>query len=313
MRPLDADRPVVAIGSAGVDIVGRAAEVLHMGTSNPAALRMSPGGVARNVAENLARLGTEVYLISAVGDDSEGRLVLAQAAEAGVSVDTVLTVPGAPTGAYLAILDDHGNLHLAMDDMRIVDAVTPEHLRACKSLIENASVVFVDGNLSPRSLALVVRLARQAGVPVAADPTSVSLAPRFAELLGDLWLFMPNEAEAGVLVPHPLPHADRVRALDIAHHLVAQGVGTAVITMAEFGVAYASPQVSGLVPAVQTDIVDPTGAGDALTAAVLFARLNDIPLDEAVRLGASAAALTLRTTGSVVPDLSLELLYDQLR
>jgi pseudouridine kinase len=68
-----------------------------------------------------------------------------------------------------------------------------------------------------------------------------------------------------------------------------------------------------LVPAVQTEIVDPTGAGDALTAAVLFARLNDIPLDEAVRLGASAAALTLRTTGSVVPDLSLELLYDQLR
>ncbi len=313
MRPLDADRPVVAIGSSGLDIVGRAAEALHMGTSNPAALRMSPGGVARNVAENLARLGTEVYLISAVGDDPEGRLVLAQAAEAGVHVDTVLTVAGARTGAYLAVLDEQGNLHLAMDDMRIVEAVTPEHLRACKSLIENASVVFVDGNLSPRSLALVVRLARQAGVPVAADPTSVSLASRFADLLGDLWLFMPNEAQAGVLVPHPQAHMDRVRALDIAHHLVAQGVGAAVITMAEFGVAYASPEVSGLVPSVQTEIVDRTGAGDALTAAVLFARLNDIPLDEAVRLGASAAALTLRTTGSVVPTLSLELLYDQLR
>jgi len=313
MKPLDADRPVVAIGSAGLDIVGRAAEPLHMGTSNPAALRMSPGGVARNVAENLARLGTEVYLISAVGDDPEGRLVLAQAVGAGVQIETVLTVAGVRTGAYLAVLDEQGNLHLAMDDMRIVESVTPEHLRACRSLIENASVVFVDGNLSPRSLALVISLARKAGVPVAADPTSVSLAPRFADLLGDLWLFMPNEAEAGVLAPHPQAHTDRVRALDIAHHLVAQGVGAAVITMAEFGVAFASPEVSGLVPSVQTEIVDPTGAGDALTAAVLFARLNDIPLDEAVRLGASAAALTLRTTGSVVPNLSLELLYDQLR
>jgi pseudouridine kinase len=83
--------------------------------------------------------------------------------------------------------------------------------------------------------------------------------------------------------------------------------------MAGFGVAYASPEVSGLVPAVQTVILDPTGAGDALTAAVIFALLNEIPLDEAVKLGASAAALTLRTPGSVVPDLSLELLYDQLR
>jgi len=313
MKPLDADRPVVAIGSAGLDIVGRAAEPLHMGTSNPAALRMSPGGVARNVAENLARLGTEVYLISAVGDDPEGRLVLAQTADAGVQIDTVLTVAGVRTGAYLAVLDEQGNLHLAMDDMRIVESVTPEHLRACRSLIENASVVFVDGNLSPRSLALVISLARKAGVPVAADPTSVSLAPRFADLLGDLWLFMPNEAEAGGLAPHPQAHTDRVRSLDIAHHLVAQGVGAAVITMAEFGVAFASPEVSGLVPSVQTEIVDPTGAGDALTAAVLFARLHDMPLDEAVRLGASAAALTLRTTGSVVPNLSLELLYDQLR
>jgi pseudouridine kinase len=313
VRALDADRPVVAIGSSGLDIVGRAVEVLQMGTSNPAALRMSPGGVARNVAENLARLGTDVYLVSAVGNDPEGQLVLAQAAEAGVHVDTVLTVPGARTGAYLAVLDEQGNLHLAMDDMRIVDAVTPDHLRACKSLVENASVVFVDGNLSPRSLALVVRLARQAGVPVAADPTSISLAARFADLLGDLWLFMPNEAEAAALVPHPLLHVDRVRALDTAHHLVALGVEAAVITMAEFGVAYASPEVSGLVPAVQTVVLDPTGASDAQTAAVVFALLNDIPLDEAVRLGASAAALTLRTPGSVVPNLSIELLYDQLR
>jgi pseudouridine kinase len=101
--------------------------------------------------------------------------------------------------------------------------------------------------------------------------------------------------------------------LDAARHLVGQGVQIAMVTMAEFGVAYATTEVSGLVPAVQTDIVDPTGAGDAQTAAVLFALLNDIPLDEAVRLGASAAAVTLRSRGSVVQDLSLELLYDQLR
>lgn len=313
MRTLDPDRPVVAIGSTGLDIVGRASDTLHMGTSNPAALRMSPGGVARNVAENLARLGTEVHLISAVGEDAQGEQILRQAGEAGIHVDTVLRVPGARTGSYLAVLDEQGNLHLAMDDMRIIEAVTPDHLRACCSLIESASVVFVDGNLSPRSLAVVVRLAHRAGVPVAADPTSVSLAPRFASLLSDLWLLMPNEAEGSVLVPQPLPHADRVRALDAAHHLVSRGVEIAVITMAEFGVAYASPEVSGLVPAVQTVVLDPTGAGDAQTAAVIFALLNDIPLDEAIRLGASAAALTLRTPGSVVPDLSIELLYDQLR
>jgi pseudouridine kinase len=85
-----------------------------------------------------------------------------------------------------------------------------------------------------------------------------------------------------------------------------------MITLAEFGVAYAATEGSGHIPAVKTDIVDPTGAGDALLATVVFGLLNDIPLDEAVRLGVTAAALTLRTRDSVVPDLSLERLYDQL-
>jgi len=313
VRSLQTDRPVIAVGSCGLDIVGRAAEAIRPGTSNPAVLRMSPGGVARNVAENLARLGTDVYLLSAVGDDAEGRLILTQAREAGVNVDHVLTIPDARTGTYLAVLDELGNLQLAMDDMRIAEAVSPEHLRSCKELMAEASVIFLDGNLTPRSLALAVRLAKQAGVPVAADPTSISLALRFETLLDDLWMLIPNEAEAGALMVAQGAQMDRVRGLEAARQLVARGVEAAVVTLSEFGVAYASTDGSGLVPAVQTEILDPTGAGDALTAAVLFALLNDIPLDEAVRLGASAAALTLRTPGSVVPGLSLELLYDQLR
>ena len=60
---------VLVIGAAGTDIIGRAAASLHSGTSNPGQVRMCYGGVARNVAENLVRLGTETLLITAVGDD----------------------------------------------------------------------------------------------------------------------------------------------------------------------------------------------------------------------------------------------------
>ena len=72
------------------------------------------------------------------------------------------------------------------------------------------------------------------------------------------------------------------------------------------------PRTSGQIPAIHTEVVDPTGAGDALTAAVMFALLNDIPVDDAVRLGVSSATLTLRCPVSVVPDLSLQKLYDEL-
>jgi pseudouridine kinase len=66
------------------------------------------------------------------------------------------------------------------------------------------------------------------------------------------------------------------------------------------------------VPALESEIVDLTGAGDALTAAVVFGLLNDFPIDEAVRLGTSAAALTLQSRETVCPALSLEQLYDQM-
>jgi pseudouridine kinase len=305
--------PVLVIGSAGVDFVGRASSPIQLGTSNPAYVRMSHGGSARNVAENLARLGMQVSLITAVGDDLAGQRLLEQAEEACIDIDHTITVPDGTTGAYLAVLEENGNLHLALDDMRLTNAITADYLREHKNLFLQAQALFVDANLPPKTLSAAIRLAKQARIPIAADPTSVTLAPAFTQHLKDLWLITPNEAEAEALCPQPVPHADANRAIEAARHLVSEGVEIAIITMAEFGLGYATSSENGHVPAIQTEIRDPTGAGDALTATVIFALLNGIPIDESVRLGLSAASLTLRTEGTVVPNLSLELLYDQLR
>jgi pseudouridine kinase len=308
-----ADGPVLVIGSASLDIVGRVSKPIKYATSNPGVLRTSVGGSARNIAENLARLGMPAILISAVGDDPEGKRVLDESAAAGVDVAHCLRLEGQRTGAYLAVLDEQGGLHLGLDDMPTIAAITPDHLRTCGHLFKEAVALVVDANLPPRSLAAAISLARRNRVPVVADTTSVALARRLQPHLKDVWLITPNEAEAEALCRHPVPHAVPSGVVEAARDLVSQGVGIAVITMAEFGVGYATADSSGHIPAPQIEIIDPTGAGDALSATVLFALLNEIPLDEAVRLGISAAAHTLGTRGSVAPDLSLELLYDELR
>jgi pseudouridine kinase len=304
---------VLVIGAAGTDIIGRAETTLHESTSNPGRVRMCHGGVARNIAENLARLGTETVLISAVGNDDLGRQLLDHAAATGVVTDHTIIADDMPTGSYLAILDNQGGLRCAVDDMHVIEAITPQYLRDRYSLFKDAAAVVVDANLPQKTLSMVFSLARRAGVPVSADPTSKSLAERLEPHMGDLWLITPNEGEAEILSSEQVPHADREQAMKAARHLVSQGVEIAIITMAEFGAIYATAESSGHVPAVQTEIVDPTGVGDALTATLIFALLNDIPLDEAVRLGTLAASLTLQTPGSVMPELSLEMLYDQLR
>ena len=307
------DGPVLVIGSAGLDLVGRAQVNLKLRTSNPGKLRVSIGGVARNVAENLVRLGTEVILITAVGADEQGSQLLEQTAAAGVNIEHCLVVNNQNTGAYLAILDRDGKLHLGMDDMRVTAAIHPEYLRERRELFKQASAVFIDANLPAKTLRTAISIAHRSRVPLAADTTSVNLAPVLTPYLDRLWLITANEAEAEALCPIPVPHADHNSALDAARHLVGEGVDIAMITMAEFGVGYATADSSGHVPALKTEIVDPTGAGDALSAAVIFALLNKIPLDEAIRLGVSAATITLRSPGTVSAELSLEQLYDELR
>ena len=306
------EKPILVIGSAGIDIVGRAAAPLNEQTSNRAVIRTSRGGVARNVAENLARLGLETILIAAVGDDANGVRLATQAAECGIDTSHMILAPGERTGSYLALIDEQGFLKYGMADIEISEAITPQVLREKRELFKEAAMVVIDANLQPKTIKTTVQLARSAKVPVCADPTSTTLAERLRPHLQDLYLVTPNPAETAALTAAPPAELVRESAISAAQGLVAAGVKIAAVTMAEFGVGYASREGSGHVPAINTEIVNQTGAGDAFTAAVIFALLNEIPIDEAIRLGVSAATLTLRTLETVVPHLSLELLYDQL-
>lgn len=301
------EQPVLVIGAASVDIVGRLRGELHLNTSNPAHIRSSFGGVARNVAENLARLGQPVRLITAVGQDRSGDQLLQHTALAGVDVGAALRLSDRPTGAYLAGLNAQGDLQLALDDMRAVAALTPQMLDEREALFQDASLLFVDANLARPTLSHAFALARRYGLPLCADPTSALLARRLRPFLRRLSLLTPNLNEAAILCGQ-----GSISGLDAAKRLVNHGVKIAIITLGEAGVTYATSQTSGQTPAILTQMVDPTGGGDALTAAVIFALLNDIPLDDAVRLGVSAAALTLRYPGAVIPNLTLQMLYDEL-
>ena len=179
-------------------------------------------------------------------------------------------------------------------------------------LFKEASLLFIDANVPKDTLRTVMSLARKAHLPVCVDPTSVVLAPRLRPYLSRFFLITPNMAEATVLCDRTTPVVGLRQALDAAKCLVTNGVEIAIVTLAEQGLCYATSETYGHIPAIKTTIVDPTGAGDALSAAVIFALLNDIPLDDAVRLGVSAASLTLHSRGAVASDLSLEKLYDQL-
>ena len=301
---------VLVLGAAGVDSKGRARVPLTLGSSTPGDVRVSVGGTARNVADNLARLGTTAVLLSAVGHDGSGWRILDNATTVGINTDYLIFSKKHHTAAYLAVLDETGNLVMSVDDMAILACLTPQIIHQRRGLVKDADMVVMDSNLSEPAIASLIKVAKRYKVPVCADPASTTLAKKLLPHLPDIYMITPNMAEAEVLCGRPIRNENE--AVTAARKLVNAGVKVALITLAEEGVVYASASNSGHVPARATEVVDSTGASDALTATVVFALLNDISLDEAVRLAASAAALTLASSDTVCTDLSLDLLYDHL-
>src|SRR3954471_833768 len=146
---------VVVVGGANMDVKARSARTVVTGTSNPGTAAMSAGGVGRNIAENLARLGTRTHLVAAIGSDGLGDQVLAATTAAGVHVEHVRRSARA-TGTYTAVLDADGELVVAVADMTATDELAPGQVNAARDLVAAAELVVLDGNLSTETLAFAL-------------------------------------------------------------------------------------------------------------------------------------------------------------
>jgi pseudouridine kinase len=280
---------VLVVGGANVDVKAHPHRPLVPRTSNPGIVSRSPGGVGRNVAENLARLGTPVSLVTAVGADPEGAWLLTETAAAGVSVSDAVRV-GASTGSYVAVLDADGELVAGVSDMAAVDALTPDLLPA--RLVAEATLVVVDGNLPMETVAHVLDAAAAAGVRVLLDPVSVAKAARIAPLLGPgrpLFTLTPNQ--------------DELAALGTAEELHRRGADVVWVRRGAVGSLLSTADGEVALPAPDATPVDVTGAGDAMLAAYCHKILAGASIEEAARYGHEAAALTVASPHTVRPDL----------
>lgn len=306
---------VLVIGSAGIDIKCSPKDdtALEWGTNVPGVVRNTVGGVARNIAENLARLEIHTILLSAVGRDAPGKRVMRACEKAGINCEYVREIRESHTGNHVTVLDAAGETQFAISDFDIIETtLNPEYIREHERLIAGATMVVIDTTPTEDALAVIYELAAKYKVRVAADPTSPVLAGRLCAFIDKTYFIVPNAAETHALCGILNPAHDRETAIQAAHTLVALGANIAVVTLGDQGLAYADSGGGGYLRAIHTDVVDTTGAGDAFSGAAIFGLLNGVPVDEAMRLGITAAALTLQSNRTVLPKLSQELLYSKL-
>jgi len=93
-------KSVTVFGAANTDLVGFPETGLVFSDSNKGRIKMLPGGVGRNIAENLSRLGQNVSLVSVLGDDVFKDFLLRQAAEARIDMSEAVVLEGQSSAPY---------------------------------------------------------------------------------------------------------------------------------------------------------------------------------------------------------------------
>jgi pseudouridine kinase len=309
---------VLVVGGAVLDSKVRTAERPVLGTSNPGTSGSTAGGVGRNIAENLARLGSPTVLLAAVGDDPAGRAVLDRTEAAGVECRHVVTSRH-PTGTYVAVLDDGGDLLVAVADMRATDELGVADLAVVPSLLAGSDALVVDANLDAGVIRWLLGAAADAGVLAILDPVSVAKAAAAAHVLDGtvpVHTVTPNVDELAALVGAPVggdvdaivAAAATLHERGVEHVWVRRGTRGSLLSVA--GTPSARRVV--LVGAPQTTVEDVTGAGDAMTAGYVHALLTGTDVVEAARFGQVLAALTCASSETVRTDLTAALVAAHL-
>lgn len=297
------NQPMVVIGAANMDLSGTPFRELRTGDSNPGLVRLSPGGVGRNIAENLVRLGRRVHLMTILGDDSWARIIREHCLNAGIDLHLTFTDEQARSSVYLCVNEDSGDLHAAVSDMSVYDLMTPERIRPFLRELNQAAMVLVDANIPEETVAF---LAEHVTAPLAADPVSAAKALRLRPILSRLELLKPNRAEAELLTGIPVRSpGDYRRAADALHAL---GVRRVYLSLGAEGVWADDGRVSELIPCFPGEIRNTTGCGDAFVAAVADAWLNGLGTVEAGRRALAAAAVCAADQAAVSAALNADIL-----
>ena len=298
---------VVVVGGANVDIGGRSWETLVDGDSNPGLVSTSLGGVGRNIAHNLSRLGADVRMLTACGDDPNGQLLCSASAAAGIDMSHVLKLRDERTSTYLYITGPDGEMALAVSDMTICERITPAYLAANAALLQHARAVVCDTNIPAKSLAY---LAQTCPAPIFCDPVSTAKAEKLRPILGKLHTLKPNKLEAELLSGIPIHDEGDVEMA--ADRLLSTGLRRVFISLGAEGVYAADHKESCWMENLPARMVNTTGCGDSMMAALVWAYLNDLSLTDSVRAGLAAGSITLESPETISPLMSAESLRQRM-
>ncbi|XP_009820713.2 uncharacterized protein LOC104265083 [Gavia stellata] len=330
-------QPVV-IGGINVDFIAKAQNrvILVGGQTNAGRVRRTFGGVGRNLADCLSRLGQTPLFLSAMGKDEHSESILHYCHHMNMSA--VLQLEGKNTATYCAVITSAGELSVGLGDMDIHHQITEQYVSQFKENLCQAPLVCIDGNVPLSTIQYVCQLAREHQLAVCYEPTDENKASK--PFLSDSWKALtyisPNLQELRAInrtLGNPLPAELPSRLEDVVHTAMALArpllahLRCVVVTLGAHGILLCGKSLGGSTslrpgahgqtaaaslcathyPAIhisKEEIVNVSGAGDSLMAGILAGMLAQHDTDTCVRMGLLAASLSLRSYEPISPEIS---------
>lgn len=295
---------VVVIGGLNIDIAGLSGPIYREKDSNIGEVSINVGGVGQNIAQNLTKLDTPTYLITVYGSDYFGKIAKMECEKNNINLDYAECLDDNRSSIYLYINDSDGDLVTAINDMKIVDYITPEFLANKLDFINQANIVVLDCNLSQETIEWICHNVTR---PIFVDPVSVAKADRIKNVLNKIDTLKPNEHEVQILTG--IKVVDETSAKQAATQLNSMGVKNVFISLGSQGILCSRNGEVDIVRPVARKIVSTNGAGDCSMATIVWSRFNygdALPLSEVGLFTQAAASITLESPLAVAPELTVK-------
>ena len=276
---------VCVIGGANVDITATSRAPFVARDSNPGTVRLSFGGVGRNIAHNLAMLGDEVCFVTRFGGDAFGQMLQVSCREIGMDISLCETCPTLPSACFASINNCDGHMVGGVADMVVTESISTDWLAVRIDAINTADAVVADTNLLPETLAWLID---HITVPFYVDAVSGPKAVRLSKALEissrkRLYAFKCNALEAEALAS-------------------VTGYTRRFVTRGAEGLEVTAEDISMLFPALPCTVRNTTGGGDALLAGIVHAG-PDASIEEAARIGLLCARCAVESEAAVNEEL----------
>lgn len=286
---------IAVVGSNMMDLITYVNRMPLRGeTIEAPSFEMGHGGKGANQAIAAARLGSQVMMVTRVGDDTFADATIANFQRNGIDATHVLRTPGRSSGVAPIFVEPSGENSILIVKGANADLTTAD-VDAAAPALKNCKLILMQMEVPVETVYHTVRLAKELGVPTLLNP-----APAAADLdvarLADLAFLTPNETELATLTGLPVNNEDEAEAA--ARTLIGRGIGTVVVTMGGRGALLVDANGTRRIAPVKVEPVDTTGAGDAFIGSFAHFYTEGLPVFQALTEAAKYAADSITRRGT---------------